>query len=71
MVGASDQPLDFGVVQALDRAPAGAGRLHAERASCLLGHVFGLVVTEVVLAPKSAGGGRPRPSPRQICAFTV
>ena len=42
----------------LDRAPTGAGRLHAERASCSLDHVFGLVVTEVVLAPESAGGAR-------------
>ena len=32
--------------------------LHAERASCSLDHVFGLVVTEVVLAPESAGGAR-------------
>ena len=29
-----------------------------ERASCSLDHVFGLVVTEVVLAPESAGGVR-------------
>jgi hypothetical protein len=53
-----DQPFDFGVVQALDDAPAGAGRLHAERASCSLDHVFGLVVGEVVLAPEPAGGAR-------------
>jgi hypothetical protein len=38
--------------------PTGAGRCHTERASCSLDHVFGLVVTEVVLAPESAGGAR-------------
>ena len=32
--------------------------MRAERASCSLDHVFGLVVTEVVLAPESAGGAR-------------
>ena len=41
-----------------NRAPAGAGRLHAERASCSLDHVFGLVVTKVVLAPEAVGGAR-------------
>jgi hypothetical protein len=55
LIAAADQPLDLGMVEALDTAAARAGRVEAETAAHLFHHVFGLVVVQVGFAPQADG----------------
>ena len=70
-VGASDQPLDFWVVQAFDGTPPDAGRLQEKCASCSLDHVFALVVAEVVFTHSRLVARATSARPAADCAFGI
>src|SRR5512135_2681597 len=54
-IGVIDEPLHLGPVQASDRAGSVRRRGQADPAAHLLDDVLGLVIAEVVLAPKPSG----------------
>jgi hypothetical protein len=53
LISALNEPLDFGLGQSLNSAPADTGRLQGQVTPGLLDHVFGLVVAQVVSTPQS------------------
>jgi hypothetical protein len=52
LVCATDQPFHFRFVKALHSSPAIADRLQFQAPARLLDYVFGLVISEMVLAPE-------------------
>jgi hypothetical protein len=51
LVSAADQPFHFRFVEAVYRPPASPQRLQLQTPACLLHDVFGLVISQMVLAP--------------------
>jgi hypothetical protein len=52
LVCATDQPFHFRFVKTLHSSPAIADRLQSKAAARLLDYIFGLVISEMVLAPE-------------------
>ena len=53
LIGTLNEPLDFGLGQSLNGAPADIGRLQGQVTPGLLDHIFGLVVAQMVSTPQS------------------
>src|SRR4051795_11214305 len=51
-VSVADQPFHFRFVKTVYRSPASPWRLQFETPACLLHHVLGLVIRQMVLPPK-------------------